>query len=106
VTLHRDTWGAPIGSPSVTPKCHARSNETTKMRQASALRLKPGAIIVFGDHQYTAACTQAWKGEVLQVAPDGAVQVRVIDSKPWIGERRYLKERGNDIRWVPHYHIV
>jgi hypothetical protein len=76
------------------------------MRQTGALRLKPGAIVVFGDHQDTVRCTQVWKGKVLQVALDGAVKVRVIDGKPWVGESRYLKEWGNNIRWVPYRHIV
>ena len=72
------------------------------MRLTAALRLKPGAIILFGDDQYIARCSSAWKGKVLQVAPSGAVKVRVIDAKPWGG--RYVG--GTDVWWVPHTHIL
>jgi hypothetical protein len=76
------------------------------MRLTAALRLKPGAIVIFGNDTYTARSTQAWKGAVLEVDRGGRVKVRVIDARPWRGEQRYVKEMGCDIRWISYRHII
>jgi hypothetical protein len=52
------------------------------MKKAEALCLKPGQVITFGDHAYTARCTRVWQGEVLHVTPRGGIKVKVTDEKP------------------------
>ena len=51
------------------------------MRLSKAARLKPGNVIMFGDHVNTVSCSQWWRGVVLQVAPTGTITVRVIEVK-------------------------
>jgi hypothetical protein len=68
------------------------------MTRAKALRLKPGAVITFGDHKYTAQCSRWWEGEVLHVTPNGGIKVRLIDAKPWYGPKEYARRYGNEIR--------
>jgi hypothetical protein len=76
------------------------------MTRADALRLTPGQVICFGDHQYTAQCTQFWQGEVIHVTANGGIKVKVTDAKPWYGPETYARLYGNAVRWVPYHHVV
>jgi hypothetical protein len=77
------------------------------MKKAKVLRLKPGQVITFGDHTYTACCTRVWQGEVLHVTPRGGIRVKVTDEKPWYGPAEYARRYGgNETRWVPYHHII
>jgi hypothetical protein len=77
------------------------------MKKAKALRLKPGQVITFGDHKYTARCTRVWQGEVLQVTPNGGIRVKVTDEKPCFGPAEYARRYGDDETcWVPYHHII
>jgi hypothetical protein len=76
------------------------------MKKANALRLKPGQVITFGDHTYTARCTRVWQGEVLHVTPRGGIKVKVTDEKPWYGPTEYARRHGgNEVRWVLYCHV-
>jgi hypothetical protein len=77
------------------------------MKKAEALRLKPGQVITFGDHTYTARCTRVWQGEVLHVTPRGGIKVKVTDETPWYGPAEYARRYGgNEVRWVGYHHII
>ena len=76
------------------------------MTLAKALRLKPGDMITFGDHKFTARCTQYWQGKVIHVTPNGGIKVKVIDARTWDGPKDYAAEHGDEVRWVPYMHVV
>jgi hypothetical protein len=69
------------------------------MRLSKATRLKPGNVIIFGDHVNTVSCSQWWRGIVLQVTPNGTITVRVIESKL---DRHPSKE----VRQIPHTYVL
>ena len=70
------------------------------MRLSKAARLKPGNVIMFGDHVNTVSCSQWWRGVVLQVAPTGTITARVIKSK------LNRHPSGTEVRQIPHTYIL
>jgi hypothetical protein len=76
------------------------------MRKTKALRLRPGHIICFGNHERTERCTKVWEGEVLSVSLDGTIKVKVTDARPWIGPTAYAQQYGNMVRLVPYRHVL
>jgi hypothetical protein len=80
--------------------------EKTQMTKAKALRLRPGEVITFGDHQYTRNCTRWCQGEVIHVTKNGGILVKIIDEKPWFGPREYRRRFGDVETWVPYHHVT